>query len=135
MNPFNVLGNLSPNGKLAATAGGTAGVVTTGALAVGGHWQLLLLLVLLVIIAIVAFVIFRLLLGWWQKRKSRPMEQSLAGNAGAAPQQVSGAKKLADLDSLRRVFATGVEKFHAAGKDLYSLPWYALVGQPGSGSR
>jgi len=133
MNPFNVLGNLSPNGKLAATAGGTAGVVGAGALAVGGHWQLLLLLVLLVIIAIVAFVIFRLLLGWWQKRKSRPMEQSLAGNAGAAPQQVSGAKKLADLDSLRRVFATGVEKFHAAGKDLYSLPWYALVGQPGSG--
>ncbi len=133
MNPFNFLGNLSPNGKLAATAGGTAGVVGAGALAIGGHWQLLLLLVLLVIIAVVAFVIFRLLVGWWQKRKSRPMEQSLAGNAGAAPQQLSGAKKLADLDSLRRVFAAGVEKFHAAGKDLYSLPWYALVGQPGSG--
>ncbi|MHB1768478.1 MAG: type VI secretion protein IcmF/TssM N-terminal domain-containing protein, partial [Phycisphaerae bacterium] len=133
MNPFDVLGNLSPNGKLAATAGGTAGVVGAGALAVGGHWQLLLLLALLVVIAIVAFIVFRLLLLWWQKRKSRPMEQSLAGNAGAAPQQVSGAKKLADLDALRRVFATGVEKFHAAGKDLYSLPWYALVGQPGSG--
>ncbi len=133
MNPLNLFGNLSPNGKLAATAGGTAGVVGAGALAIGGHWQLLLLLVILVIIAIVAFVIFRLVVGWWQKRKSRPMEQSLAGNAGAAPQQLSGAKKLADLDSLRRVFATGVEKFHAAGKDLYSLPWYALVGQPGSG--
>ena len=133
MNPLDFLNSLSPNGKLAATAGTTAGVVGAGALAIGGHWQLLLLLLLLVVIAIVAFVIFRLLVGWWQKRKSRPMEQSLAGNAGAAPQQLSGAKKLADLDSLRRVFATGVEKFHAAGKDLYSLPWYVLVGQPGSG--
>jgi hypothetical protein len=133
MNPLDLLGNLSPNGKLAATAGGTAGVVGAGALAIGGHWQLLLLLVLLVVIAIVAFVVFRLMVAWWQKRKSRPMEQSLAGNAGAAPQQVSGAKKLADLDSLRRVFASGVEKFRAAGKDMYSLPWYALVGQPGSG--
>ncbi len=133
MNPLDFLNSLSPNGKLVATAGTTGGVVGAGALAISGHWQLLLLLLMLVVIAIVAFVIFRLLVGWWQKRKSRPMEQSLAGNAGAAPQQLSGAKKLADLDSLRRVFATGVEKFHAAGKDLYSLPWYVLVGQPGSG--
>ena len=133
MNPLDFLNSLSPNGKLVATAGTTGGVVCAGALAISGHWQLLLLLLLLVIIAVVAFVIFRLLVAWWQKRKSRPMEQSLAGNAGAAPQQLSGAKKLADLDSLRRVFATGVEKFHAAGKDLYSLPWYVLVGQPGSG--
>ena len=133
MNPLNLFNSLSPNGKLIATAGTTAGVVGAAALAIGGHWQLLLLLLLMVVIAIVAFVIFRLLVVWWQKRKSQPMEQSLAGNAGAAPQQLSGAKKLADLDALRRVFSAGIEKFRAAGKDLYSLPWYVLVGQPGSG--
>ncbi len=133
MNFLSIFGNLSPNAKLGATAGGTAGVMTALALAISGHWQLLILLVLLVVMATVAFIIFRLALGWWKKRKSRPMEKSLAGNTSSAPQQVSGAKKLADLDSLRRVFSTGVEKFRSAGKDLYSLPWYVLVGQPGSG--
>ncbi len=133
MNFLSIFGNLSPNAKLGATAGGTAGVMTALALAISGHWQLLLLLGLLVVMATVAFIIFRLALGWWKKRKSRPMEKSLAGNTSSAPQQVSGAKKLADLDSLRRVFSTGVEKFRSAGKDLYSLPWYVLVGQPGSG--
>ncbi len=133
MNFMSLFGNLSPNAKLGATAGGTAGIVAAAAMAITGHWQLLLLLLLLVVMAVAAFVIFRVLLGWWEKRKSRPMEKSLAGNASSSPQQVSGAKKLADLDSLRRVFASGVEKFRSAGKDLYSLPWYVLVGQPGSG--
>ena len=32
----------------------------------------------------------------------------------------------------RRKFDDGVEKFRAAGKDLYSLPWYLLVGPAGS---
>ena len=118
MNFMSLFGNLSPNAKLGATAGGTAGIVAAAAMAITGHWQLLLLLLLLVVMAVAAFVIFRVLLGWWEKRKSRPMEKSLAGNASSSPQQVSGAKKLADLDSLRRVFASGVEKFRSAGKDL-----------------
>lgn len=37
------------------------------------------------------------------------------------------------IDDLRRKFDEGVKKFKAAGKDLYSLPWYVVVGEPGSG--
>ena len=37
------------------------------------------------------------------------------------------------LDDLRRVFESGIEKFRAAGKNLYALPWYLVVGEPGSG--
>ena len=37
------------------------------------------------------------------------------------------------LEDLRRNFAKGIEKFESAGKDFYGLPWYVIVGEPGSG--
>ncbi|HTV47782.1 MAG TPA: type VI secretion protein IcmF/TssM N-terminal domain-containing protein [Phycisphaerae bacterium] len=133
MDFLSFVGNLSIIQKIAAIAVVCAGLVGAIALAVEGHGQLLLLLVILLVVAIVAYALFQVILGWWNKSKSKPMEKVLAANAGSTPQQVSEAKKLADLDSLRRVFAAGIEKFRAAGKDLYSLPWFVLVGQPGSG--
>src|SRR5205085_1003043 len=39
----------------------------------------------------------------------------------------------ARLDDMRKNFEGGVEKFKDAGKNIYSLPWYLLVGEPGSG--
>jgi IcmF-related N-terminal domain len=133
MNFLSFFGNLSPIQKTVAIAGACAGLAGAIVLAVEGHGQLLLLLVLLLVVAIVAYALFQVILGWWNRSKSKPMEKGLAANVGSTPQQVSEAKKLADLDSLRRAFATGVEKFRAAGKDLYSLPWFVMVGQPGSG--
>jgi hypothetical protein len=78
-------------------------------------------------------VLYRLLLKWMDKRKAAPMEKALASNSAAAPTGVSDPARRASLDSMRRSFETGVEKFRAAGKNLYSLPWYALVGESGSG--
>src|SRR3712207_7685387 len=53
----------------------------------------------------------------------------------AAPRVVAASEpaRRAALDDLRRKFAAGVEKFRATGKDLYTLPWYVIVGEPGSG--
>lgn len=78
-------------------------------------------------------VAYRALLKWFAKRKAAPMTMALAGNAGAAPAGIADPARRAALDSLRKSFETGVEKFRAAGKNLYSLPWYALVGEAGSG--
>jgi len=77
------------------------------------------------------------LFGWLvrraRKRKAKPMEQSLRDNSAATPQGVTEPGRRARLDDLRKNFDGGVERFRAAGKNLYSLPWYVLVGEPGSG--
>ncbi len=78
-------------------------------------------------------VLFRQTLKWRKKRKAAPMEQGIVQQSGAAPQGITEAGRRARLDDLRRNFEDGVKKFRAAGKDLYSLPWYAIVGEPGSG--
>ncbi|MHC4481377.1 MAG: hypothetical protein ACYS1C_10490, partial [Planctomycetota bacterium] len=68
-----------------------------------------------------------------RRRKAKPMEKSLRDNSAATPQGVSEPGRRARLDDLRKNFDQGVEKFKAAGKNIYSLPWYVLVGEPGSG--
>ena len=93
------------------------------------------MLIVLVGILCVAllFVAFKALINWFKKRKANPLTQGIAGNAAAAPQGISEPARRARLDDLRRNFEQGVEKFRAAGKNLYSVPWYVLVGEPGSG--
>lgn len=91
--------------------------------------------VLLIGIVLVALLLvgYRLILKMRAKRKSKPFESDLAGNTGAVPQGVSEAASRARLDELRKKFEQGVEIFRQHGKDLYSLPWYMIVGEPGSG--
>jgi len=68
-----------------------------------------------------------------RKRRARPLEAGLAENVARMPQGVSKAEHRAQLDDLRRKFAEGIETFRAAGKNLYEIPWYLIVGEPGSG--
>lgn len=87
-----------------------AGIVLAGAVVVG-----LLLLG------------YRALLIWRRSAKSAPFVRKLldAGRKpGAAQHQV---------EDLRRKFLEGIETFKRHGKDVYSLPWYLVVGEPGSG--
>ncbi len=93
---------------------------------------MLVLTVGLIFVALLVLA-FRALVKWNQKRKANPMAMGIAGNAAAAPQGISEPARRARLDDLRRNFEQGVEKFRAAGKNLYSVPWYVLVGEPGSG--
>lgn len=68
-----------------------------------------------------------------KKKKAAQIEKKIVDNSAAVPQGVSAPAKRAQMDDMRRVFEEGISKFRAAGKNLYSLPWYALVGEPGSG--
>ncbi len=53
---------------------------------------------------------------------------SAAGwDAGGDPAEI------ARLDNLRKQFQKGIDAFKEYGKDFYSLPWYVMVGEPGSG--
>ena len=86
-----------------------------------------------VIAVVLLLTVFGLLVKWMKKRKAAPMERDIVGQAAGAPTGVSAASRRAALDDLRRNFETGIGTFRAAGKNLYSLPWYVIVGEPGSG--
>lgn len=81
----------------------------------------------------VILVVFLVVLAAIRRRKAAPFEAELAANTGAVPEGISEAAARARLDDLRGRFTEGVETFKKHGKDMYSLPWYAIVGEPGSG--
>lgn len=85
------------------------------------------------ILAVMVVAMFRAILKWRDKRKAKPFEQKIGENAGASPSAVTDASAKARLDDLRRKFEEGITRFREHGKDIYSLPWYLLVGEPGSG--
>ena len=91
-----------------------------------------ILLVVLLAVALVG-VCYAAVVKWLAKRKAAPMEQDILGNTAASPRDVSEPARRARLDDLRRRFEEGVAKFRTAGKDLYSMPWFLVVGEPGSG--
>ncbi len=103
------------------------------AYAIFGNTMALVIAGIGIVFVLLLLLIYKVILGWMRKRKANPLSQSLAGNAAAAPQGISEPARRARLDDLRRNFDQGVEKFRAAGKNLYSVPWYVLVGEPGSG--
>lgn len=133
---------MSSNLSSLQSVGNLPAPVKAGGLLLGGAGLATVLLALirdpkfLTIIAIFAVVIvaalagYRLLLKMKQRGKSVPFSRLLSRGAGAS---VTDPAKRARLDDLRRSFEEGVERFRAAGKDLYSLPWYVMIGPPGAG--
>jgi hypothetical protein len=77
--------------------------------------------------------LFVLVLRLMDRKKSAAMAGSLQNQSGAVPSSINDPLKRAKLQALRSSFEKGVEKFTSAGKDLYKLPWFAIVGEPGSG--
>jgi len=90
---------------------------------------------LLIGFALLALILltYVLVLKKLKKRKAKPLERGIADNAAATPQAVTDASRRAALEDLRKSFQKGIETFRAAGKNLYSLPWYLIVGEPVSG--
>lgn len=86
--------------------------------------------VLLVVFLVMAY---QTVLSGMSKKRSSPFEKAMASAGGMLPGGVTEPARRARLDDLRRVFESGIEKFRAAGKNLYALPWYLVVGEPGSG--
>ncbi|HUU69475.1 MAG TPA: type VI secretion protein IcmF/TssM N-terminal domain-containing protein [Planctomycetota bacterium] len=125
--------DLSPSVKIGLAVAGGASLF--GVLVLLLHEHTMLLLIVLVGIALIGLLLlgYHYVLQRAKKKKAAPLEQGIKDNSGAVPQNISEPARRASLDSLRRNFETGVEKFKAAGRDLYSLPWYIIVGESGSG--
>src|SRR2546430_2491575 len=85
------------------------------------------LLVLLMVLA------YHGLIRVMDKRKSTRVGEEIKIEGRKRPRDLQDPEDLAKIADLARKFEEGVEKFRAAGKNLYSLPWYLLVGEPGSG--
>lgn len=98
--------------------------------AVPGPYQSFFIYVTIGIVAVVVLMaLFKLVLMLRDKAKSGPFASMLSKGARGAADPALKAR----MDDLRRKFEEGVTTFKQAGKDLYSLPWYLLVGPPGSG--
>jgi len=77
-----------------------------------------------------SYILFR---KWQTARASKKFSASLDQSNIFLPGSVSDPSQRARLADLRQVFEKGLKEFAAAGKDLYSLPWYLACGEPGSG--
>ncbi len=80
-----------------------------------------------------ALVAYHFFLKWAAARKSKQLAGSIALHGTAAPNAISNPNSHAKLDAMKRSFQVGMDKFSAAGKDVYSMPWYVVVGEPGAG--
>jgi hypothetical protein len=80
-----------------------------------------------------AILLWRLWLKWQTRKRAAALNSQLTEHSSTAPSSISDPARRAKLDDLRQNFAKGIERFRAVGKDLYSLPWYVVCGEPGSG--
>ncbi len=85
------------------------------------------------VLVVALMVAYEGVLGMMARKKAAPMLRSITANAAATPSSITVPARRARLDDLRKNFENGIDKFRAAGKNLYALPWYVLVGEPGSG--
>ena len=76
---------------------------------------------------------FMLYQKWKVKRASMKFSAGLDQVNAFSPGSVADPSQRARLVDLRQVFEKGLKEFSNAGKDLYSLPWYLVCGEPGSG--
>lgn len=91
------------------------------------------LILALVVVGLLVLAIYGVALKALDKRRISPFQASLGENVGAAPKQVRDPAARARIDELRSKFEEGAGVFREHGKDLYSIPWYLIVGEPGSG--
>ncbi len=128
------LSSMSPQNKMGAAGGGVAVLGSASYLLYRvGPPQYVYYLTIGIILVGLLVAVFYWLAQRFRRRKAKPMERGLRDNLATTPQGVSEPARRARLDDIRKNFEDGVEKFKSAGKNLYSLPWYVLVGEPGSG--
>lgn len=92
-------------------------------------------------VAIALMTVIGLVLIGFNARKAKKAEQeqgegfesALRGSSSGWDDAISSPADIARLDELRTTFLKGIQTFNEYGKDLYSMPWYVIVGEPGSG--
>ena len=108
-------------------------LLSTTAIGVSGFFGIRVAMVVALGILILALILaaYLLLVSWVRRRhaaETRGEYVSTAANRGIIDPLLR-----AKLDDMRRSFAQGIAKFKTAGKDLYDLPWYLVVGETGAG--
>jgi IcmF-related N-terminal domain len=108
-------------------------LVATTIIGIAGFFgpRVALIVALGIVFLALILTVYLLLVFWVRRRRAAEMRGELV--ATAANRGVTDAALRGRLEDLRRNFARGIEKFETAGKDFYGLPWYAMVGEPGSG--
>lgn len=87
----------------------------------------------IILFAVIIFGCFFLVLRARKKKKSKDFEGAIEAQTAAAPRAISDPNRKAALDKLRQKFQKGLQEFKSRGKDIYKLPWYVIIGEPGSG--
>ena len=100
-------GNRSTPTKVGVTAVGAAGMAVFMTGLFPEAWRIIVIgmATVLVLVGLYAAIVHQR-----RKRQAKPFEQAVIATAGA-----------------------GMAEQRAAGQDLYRVPWYALIGEPGSG--
>lgn len=109
-------------------AGGVYGIFTLLGMPQLGFMLGIVLAALTFVLAIFAFGMEKR-----DKKKAANVEANIADSAAATPAGVNKVADRAKLDDLRKQFEGGVQTFKDHGKNLYDMPWYVVVGEPGSG--
>lgn len=74
-----------------------------------------------------------------QRAKGQPrvqgedLESALRGSSSGWDDSVADPAEIARQDELRNKFLKGIQVFRDHERDFYSMPWYVIVGEPGSG--
>jgi len=89
-----------------------------------------LILVVLLLVLLGGYLLWR---AWQQKKRNAQLGGELQQHTSGSRVPLSDPGQRARLDDLRKKFDSGIEAYRSRGKDLYKLPWYAIVGEPGSG--
>src|SRR5882724_2663829 len=95
-----------------------------------GGWMFVLILVVLLLVLLGGYLLWR---AWQQKKRNAQLGGELQQHTSGSRVPLSDPGQRARLDDLRKKFDSGIEAYRSRGKDLYKLPWYAIVGEPGSG--
>ncbi|MBY0262290.1 MAG: hypothetical protein K2Q20_08085, partial [Phycisphaerales bacterium] len=126
-----LLRDLSPGAKIAALI--VLALLVSGAVALlAGIVAGAATLAGLFVVALLMLT-YGLILQSLQRKAAAPLDQGLASNWGTAPTGITEPARRARLDDMRKSFEKGLETFRQSGKSLYALPWYLVVGEPGSG--
>ncbi|HEV2453788.1 MAG TPA: type VI secretion protein IcmF/TssM N-terminal domain-containing protein, partial [Verrucomicrobiae bacterium] len=87
----------------------------------------------IILLALIIFGCFFLIQRARKKKKSKDFEGAIEAQTAASPRAISDPNRRAALDKLRQKFQKGMQEFKSRGKDIYKLPWYVIIGEPGSG--
>lgn len=99
-----------------------------------GLWWMYASMALMTVIGLV-IMLFRVRKAKKSAANREGFEDAVKGSAAGwdTPGAGNDPAEIARLDNLRKQFQKGIDTFKEYGKDFYSLPWYVMVGEPGSG--